>query len=228
MGYETRNWFEVLNALGAYPAVTPNIERNDNTEVISRTTGYLACLFPNGAVSIAPHLTRLEEDWPGGFSRDREQDAAIEKQLDLPTRKIRLESFQVNGHCVDYKGFGAVAFAMDEHGYLIAFAGHDCSGITIDGRKFVFADKPLGQIGWAPVQENRQVENGARLMVFCNTAGSVNIPVADYSEITAFYAEGSTPGQKGEFVPCKRDADRLVIDITGNAVSRWLYGVSGE
>src|SRR5205085_8211587 len=50
LGYEMRNWFEVLSALGAY-APTGRFEGcNDNTEHLSRTSGYLICRFPNGAV----------------------------------------------------------------------------------------------------------------------------------------------------------------------------------
>ncbi|HOS92137.1 MAG TPA: hypothetical protein PLQ54_02395, partial [Armatimonadota bacterium] len=72
LGYETRNWFETLNALGAYPPSAADLPANDNTEVLSRTTPYLFCHFPNGTVAVAPHLTRLEEDWPGGFARNPE------------------------------------------------------------------------------------------------------------------------------------------------------------
>jgi hypothetical protein len=221
LGYETCNWFQVLHALGAYPG-------NDNTEVISRTSEYVACRFPNGAVTLAPHLTRLEEDWPGGFSRNREQDMAIVERLDLPSTRIRLESFRVNGHCVDYEGSGAVAFRMDESGNLVAFAGHDCASITIDGRKFAFADGCVGQIGWGPVQENRQVENGAKLMVFCDTVGNIRIPARPYPEEILFYAEGNGPGQKGEPVLCRREGENLVVEITEAARSRWILGVPEE
>jgi hypothetical protein len=222
LGYETRNWFEVLNNLGAYPNAT---EQNDNTEVISRTTDYLACRFPNGAVALAPHLTQLEEDWPGGFARNHEQDEEIVKRLNLPPNRIHLESFWVNGYCVDYEGSGAVAFRMDKDGNLIAFAGYDCASITIDGAKFAFADKPVGQIGWAPVPQNRHVENGAKLMVFCNTAGKIRIPANAYPDNLAFYAEASTPGQKGESVLCELEGDNLTIEITESVKSRWLFGI---
>ena len=225
LGYETRNWFQVLHALGAYPAVTPNTEYNDNTEAISRTSDYVACRFPNGTTALAPHLTRLEEAWPGGFSRNRESDLAIVKRLDLPSNRIQLESFRVNGHSVTYEGSGAVAFRMDGDGNLIAFAGHDCANITVDGRRFDFADRPVGQIGWAPVPDNRQVENGAKLIVFCSTIASVRIPAGMYPDTMAFYTEGEVPGQKGKPVSCKREADYLVIEVTQAAVSQQLFGI---
>jgi hypothetical protein len=218
LGYETRNWFEVLHALNAYAD-------DDNTEVISRTTDYAACRFPNGTIAIAPHLTRLEEAWSGGFARNQEEDDAITKQLDLPSREISLKSFKINGHCVDYEGIGAVAFRLNEAGELIAFAGQGCSSITIDGKKFEFAEHPINQIGWAPVPESRQVENGAKLMVLCNATGSLRIPASLYPKDILFYAEGSLLGQKGQPVSCKQENGHLIIEITDASVSRWLYGV---
>lgn len=218
LGYETRNWFEALHALGAYPG-------SDNTEVISRTTDYLACRFPNGTTAIAPHLTKLEEAWPGGFARNREEDQTLVEYLEIPSRQIKLKSFQVNGHCIDYEGSGAVAFRMDSDGNLMAFAGHDCSDITINGKHFDFADHPVGQIGWAPVPESRQVENGAKLIVVCSSAASIRIPAAPYSDIKAFYAEGQMLGQKGESVSCKRAGEYLIIEIPQVATSRQIFGV---
>ena len=77
LGYEMRNWFEVLSALGAYPPTGRFEGCNDNTEYLSRTSRYLICRFPNGAVTIAPHLREVEENWPGGFARDVEHDRGV-------------------------------------------------------------------------------------------------------------------------------------------------------
>ncbi len=225
LGYETRNWFEILFNSDAYPAVTPNTEHSDNTEVISRTTDYLACRFPNGAVAVAPHLTLLEENWPGGFSRDSEEDERILEQLELPEKSITLKSFKVNGHCVDYEGSGAVSFRVNESGNLIAFAGHDCTNITIDGHEFVFADNSMGTIGWAPIGKNRQVDNGAKLIVFCDTAGCIRIPAKSLPESLVFYAEGNSPGQKGEPVFSKYEGDYITIKISDATAGRWIFGI---
>ena len=225
LGYETKNWFEILCNSGAYPPVTSNTENNDNTEVISRTTNFLACRFPNGAVAIAPHLTQLEENWPGGFSRDSDEDEKIIQQLDLPEESISLKSFQVNGHSVDYEGTGAVSFRINESGNLIAFAGHDSTKITIDGHEFVFSDKPVGTIGWAPIGKNRQVDNGAILIIFCDTAGFIRIPAKSFPENISFYAEGDSPGQKGERVFSKRENNYIELKISETNVEKWIFGV---
>lgn len=216
LGYETRNWFEVLYAVGAYAG-------DGNTEVISRTTDYAACRFPNGTIAIAPHLTKLEEAWSGGFARNQEEDEAVTKQLDLPSKEIKLKSFKINGHCVDYEGIGAVAFRLNDAGELIAFAGQGCSSITINGKKFEFAENPVGQIGWAPITESRQIENGAKLIFFCTNVGNFRIP-AIYKDMS-FYTEGSLPGQKGQPVSCKRENEHFVIGITEASVHRWIFGI---
>ena len=71
-----RTWFEILSALGAYPKTHPDLPINDNPSVVSRTTPYVACRFPNGTTSIATHYRSHEESWPGGFHRDAEKDKA--------------------------------------------------------------------------------------------------------------------------------------------------------
>ena len=71
LGYETRNWFEVLDDLGAYPPTGKFPGVNDKTEQMSRTTPVLACRFPNGSVAIAPHFKDVEENWSGGFAENR-------------------------------------------------------------------------------------------------------------------------------------------------------------
>ena len=76
LGAEVRTWFEILLALGAYPTTRSGSGINDNPCVVSRTTPYLACRFPNGATSVAAHYRSHEESWPGGFHRDAEQDRA--------------------------------------------------------------------------------------------------------------------------------------------------------
>jgi hypothetical protein len=64
LGYETRNWFEILDTLGAYPPTGRFSGVNDNTEYLSRTTGYLVTRFPNGVVSLAPpHQARRNLEW---------------------------------------------------------------------------------------------------------------------------------------------------------------------
>lgn len=225
LGYETRNWFEVLQALGAYPPTGAFEGFNDNTEVLSRTTDLLCCRFPNGAVAIARHLRELEEDWSGGFARNREEDAAYLKRCPPPSEELHLRDFRVNGHTVTYDGVQAVAFRVNEQGELIAFAGAASQQITVDGKTTVFADQPLPQMAWAPIPEARRVPNGAVWQVRVHGTGTVRLPAASLPENLELVAEGPTPGSRGEVIPCQRRGDTLVFRAEGAASGCWLYGV---
>jgi hypothetical protein len=225
LGYDSRNWFEVLSALGAYPPTGRFAGVNDNTEHLSRTGPYLVCRFPNGAIALAPHLRELEEDWPGGFARDAEADRAIVARLALPSEAIRLREFKVHGHTVSYEGERAVAFRVNAQGRLVAFAGHRTREITVDGRRTVFADQPMELIAWAPVSARRRVPGGAVLQIIVEGEGTVRIPLVGVSTPVELVAEGSTPGSRGAGIPCRVENDRLVFTASKEIQGRSLYVV---
>lgn len=224
-GYDVRNWFEVLEALGSYAPTGKFSGVNDNTEFVSRTGPYLTCRFPNGAVVIAPHLRLVEEHWSGGFSRNFEQDRRYLKRHPPPPASIHLREFQVSGHTVTYDGEHALAFRVDGQGTLIAFAGRKCHEITVDGQRTVFADRDMEMIGWAPVVLERRVEGGALIQIQVSGAGTVRIPAAGLPAELALYSEGAKPGSRGETVPCHRKNNALVFTATEALAHRWLYVV---
>ncbi|MBP7431536.1 MAG: hypothetical protein KBC05_19025 [Candidatus Hydrogenedentes bacterium] len=226
LGYESRNWFEVLSALGAYPPTGTFPDVNDNTEHLSRTTDYLACRFPNGAVAVARHFRTFEEGWPGGFARKEEEDSAYMEKRPLPDDTIALESFKVNGHEVWYQGKQAMAFRVNERGDLIAFAGSQANEVTVDGRRFVFADAPFAQVAWAPVSPDRRLEGGALLQIMAHGEGTLRIPKGDLPDNLAVITEGPTPGSRGHDVLSCWEAGALAIKVTGKESGRWLWGVS--
>jgi hypothetical protein len=226
LGYDTRNWYEILDALGAYPPTGKFRDANDNAEHISRTGPYLACRFPNGAVALAPHLRETEEGWSGGYARNLEEDRAYLSRHPLPSPSIRLREFRVNGYSVSYDGEHAVTFRIDEQGNLIAFAGRKCHAITIDGRRFVFAERDCDMIGWAPVAPDRRVDGGAVIQIQASGNGRVRIPGVRLPAELNLYAEGAKPGSRGELIPCHRDGDAWVFTATPELKGRWLYGVN--
>ncbi len=228
LGYETRNWFEVLNTLGAYPATGRFPVANDNTEFVSRTSPYLACRFPNGATAIARHFRDVEEGWPGGFARKRDEDARYMADHPLAPDDLQLEAFKVNGHAVDYHGTRSVVFRVDQQGELIAFAGTGCAGITIDGHPFVFADKPLALVAWAPVPPSRRVAHGGLVQIRIHGTGTVRIPRVGLPDHVDVIAEGPTPGSRGHGVVSHLDGKTLVIEVTGKDQNRWLWAVASE
>lgn len=224
LGYETRYWFEILSAVGAYPPSGTFAGVNDNTEHLSRTTPYLCCRFPNGAVAIAPHLRTLDESWPGGFLRNREEDETLVKNLSLPSSRLSLKGFRVNGHTVDYEGDYAVTFRVDAAGQLVAFAGVGSTGIVVDGRETKFADQPMALVSWAPVDGDRRVPGGAVVQLMVHGNGPVRIPAANLPAEVELVAEGSRPGSRGDAIPCHVENGMLCFTATPSA-HRWLYVV---
>jgi len=227
LGYETRTWFEVLNALGAYPSTGAFEGVNDNPEYVSRTSEYLTCRFPNGTIAVAPHFRAMEEGWPGGFARNEEEDAAYLAQNPPPSDEIHLAGFKVAGRTVDYDGRNAVAFRMNEAGNLIAFAGSGSATIVVDGIAHAFGDEPFGQAAWAPVAEARRVPGGAILQILARGKGPLRIPATHLPEDLQVFAEGPAPGSRGNPVESHREGDTLVIEIGGGSSGRWLYAIPG-
>lgn len=230
LGYETRNWFEVLCAIGAYAPTGRFSDVNDNTEYISRTSPYLTCRFPNGAVSIAPHFKEMEETWPGGFARKQDEDKAYMERHPLPPNDLKLKDFRVNGHSITFNGQGAMAFRVSEAGDLIAFAGSQCAKIVVDGRDFIFSDQeqPVHQIAWAPVPEGRRVPGGAVMQIMVYGTAKVRIPVTGVSSDVELVVEGSKPGSRGAVIPSRLQNGVLFFEVTDQTSGRWMYVVNKE
>ena len=96
--------------LGAYAPTGKFADANDNTEHLSRTTPWLACRFPNGAVALAPHFFDTEENWPGGFARNEKEDMAYIEKNPPPPETLALDNVKVNGHTVTFAGKQAMRF----------------------------------------------------------------------------------------------------------------------
>jgi hypothetical protein len=141
------------------------------------------------------------ESWPGGFHRDAKQDESVLARNPLPSDQLDLQSFRVGGYEVDYRGTLLVAFRLDARLSLIAFGGYDCARIRLNGRDYVFADRPLSHIAWAPVSEPRRVSGGAILELWVQGQAQVKIPVSDPASGARLFFHGARPGAVGEPVP---------------------------
>jgi hypothetical protein len=224
LGYEMRTWFEILHALGAYAPTGQFAGMNDNTEYLSRTTPYLFCRFPNGAVATAPHLREVVEDWQGGYARNAERDQEYLARCPPPSEAIRLEGVKVNGHDVTYEGAGAMSFRVDGRGRLVAFAGGACNRIVVDGTEFVLADRPMDELAFAPVSADRRTHPGVLVQILVRGAGTVKLPAAGFPDGLRLFAEGPTPGSCGGEIPSQRQADSQVFTVPEHAQGRWIYG----
>lgn len=225
LGEEVRTWFEVLAALGAYPSTTADSTENDNTEYVSRTSPFVCCRFPNGTTTVAMHFRSTEEGWTGGFHRDDEADAKWLVAHPLPSDRIELRDFRVNGHRVTYDGRLVTAFRV-QNDRLIAFAGYDCAGITIDGVPWRFADQPQREFAFAPIPAEQRVDGGARLRIRVVGEGVVRVPhTQQVAEEMIVIAEGVTPGARGDIVPATIGDDYLELTVTQTLSGQWLYVV---
>lgn len=223
LGSDDRNWFEVLHALGAYPASGKFPECNDNTEVLSRTGDYLVCRFPNGALAITRHYRDIVESWPGGFGRDREKDKAWLENHPLPPETIDLREFKANGHRISFQGVKSLVFRLDEQANLVAFQGHHCREITVDGKTTRFSGSGRGTVCWGPVAPERRVPGGAVLQVRADGDGPVHIPAPGISPAAKLFAEGATPGSRGAAIPAQVANGVLTFEPPREAWGKWLY-----
>lgn len=213
LGYDQRTWFDVLYALGAYPGSGAFPGFNDNNEALSRTGRWLTCRFPNGAISVAPHLREYEESWGGGFARRPEEDERILGLNPPPPREMKLEGYRVWGHEVDYVGHGVMTFRVDGAGNLIGFAGQACSEITVDGKRWRFADGPSGAVAWAPIRDDCRVEGGAVMVIFAGVDGELRVPAVGLPTTVAVVAEGPKPGSRGRVLPSRTENGALIVTL---------------
>lgn len=217
LGAEVRTWFETLLALGAYPGSEPEPASNDNPSVVSRTTPYLACRFPNRTTSLAAHYRTHEESWPGGFHRDEKQDLEILTRNPLPPATLALRDFPVNGHRVSFDGELVMVFRLDGAGSLAAFAGYNCRSIVIGGREFVFASQPVSLAAWAPVLPQRQVPGAAVMEVWVHGEAAMSLPLPMGVKAGELYFEGGRLGAFGAKVAC--DCSGGILRF--NALKAW-------
>jgi hypothetical protein len=227
LGYEQRTWFEILDALGAYPATGTFAEVNDNTEHLSRTTDYLCTRFPNQTTAIARHYRTHSESWPGGFGRNRDEDIEILKQNPLPSSSIVLDQFKVNGHELSFEGDLLVAFRLDGEGDLLAFHGRDCRAVTIDGKTSSFAEQEVERIAFSPVVDRRQVQGGAFFQIYLEGKGEVSIPMKTDRKKLRMFDESRVQGMTGNEIPFKYKKGKITLELDDSNTGKWLY-VTGD
>jgi hypothetical protein len=225
LGYETRTWFEVLKALGAYPNSAP--DRIDNPSILSREGPYLATRFPNGAVAVAAHYCRHVESWPGGFHRDPKQDADILARNPLPPEELKLQDYSVCGHTVTYEGKLLLAFRLSADGRLLAFGGYDSASIRINGRQVIFADRPMGHLAWAPVAPERRVPKGALMEIWASGEARLSIPLPSELSAARLVFQGTRPGSAGDAIPLEVHDGCVHFEAKASWPRKHLYLLPG-
>ena len=223
LGYETRTWFEILKALGAYPRSQPAVAVEDNPAVVSRESPYLSTRFPNGTIFVAAHYRTHVETWSGGIHRDGAQDAEIIAKNPLPSDQIELHDLHVAGHKLDYVGRQIVAFRLDDRQRLAAFGGYDCASIRIDNQEHVFADRAVAHIAWAPLPKVRRVPGGAIMEIWISGEAKLRIPVANDFRSARVFLQGPRLGSVGAEVPATLRNGLLEFQSQGGRGHMHLY-----
>lgn len=172
LGCESRTFFEILNASGAYMGSGKFPQVNDNPTYISRTTDYLSTRFPNGSTMIVRHYRTHAETWDGGFSRSKEADQKALALNPMPTDTMVLNKLKVNGHQVTYNGRLLLVFRTDPANKLIAFEGHGCKDVVLDGIRYEFAQKPFETITFAP-----EKDQAGQYFAILKGQGKVQLPI---------------------------------------------------
>lgn len=213
LGYESRQMYEVLNSLGAYPPSGKFKDGNDNPACVSRNTEYFASSFPSGATMIVKHYRTHVETWEGGFSRDPQKDAETLKANPLPSDTLDIRDLAVNGHRVTYSGRLSVGFNTNDN-RLSAFTGQRCNEITVDGKKYSFAPAVLNAITFAPTNES-----GSKISLTVSGASGndITIPIpawAKKAKATRGNREIPATVRKGTLkVSIPKDLDGQTIEI---------------
>ena len=96
----------------------------------------------------------------------------------------------------------------------------------IDGREFVFTDKPIDAIAWAPVESERRVDPRVRIQIMVRGEGTVRIPAAWLPKGLRLFGEGQAPGSQGEAIDSKLADGVLTFKTTRETSGRWLYGIA--
>jgi hypothetical protein len=165
------------------------------------------------------------EAWPGGFARNGVEDQAYLARVPPPSERLDLADFRVNGRRVTYSGDGTVSFRPDATGRLVAFAGRNTTGITIDGVESRFADQPLAEIAFGPVPVDRRVDGGAVFEIRVQGSGTVRVPAAGLPPAVTLWTEGVRPGSRGAAVAARCEGETIVFEA-GDTQGRPVYIVA--
>jgi len=222
LGYETGTMFSILAQVGAYPQTGKFKEVNDNTEYISRTTDYFTTRFPNGTTVIVRHYKTHRENWLDGFSRNDSIDAVALGENPLPSNQILLQDFKVNGHEISFTGALITAINTDASGQLIAFEGHDCKQVKVDGKLYKISEMNQPTIVWVQANAEEQTSINAVQKVFVVGSGKVNIPI--HPGLSSIKVIGDPKGdEKPADISFTRKGAIITLDINAETSGKWLY-----
>jgi hypothetical protein len=170
LGYDVDTLFRLLERIGAYS--------EGSLEAKSRPTDakYVMNTFPNGAVAVANHYRTFDEAWDGQFFRDRDFDKLFLEGRVLPPLDITLDDEIMDGHIVTYSGRNLLIYNFTDGG-LSAYRGQGSNCIKIDGKEFIFADRPV-DINWGKIRDKYLCDGISEVYILnCHTPASLTLPL---------------------------------------------------
>ena len=216
-GEDVDTLFSILLQIGAYDP--------EGSEAVSRpaSSRYLIHRFPNGAISVANHYRTFEERWTGRFFRDEEEDAKALEGRTLPPVDIVLEGERLLGRTVRYRGTDVLSFRTGPDGSLGGFAGSRTTGITVDGKEYVFSDRPM-DLAWSVMPEELTAPGiSALCLIRAGQTGTISIPIP-FGTGEMLHVELCDPHSFDtvETVPHRKDGGGIQMVITERLAGRWI------
>jgi hypothetical protein len=86
---------------------------------------------------------------------------------------------------------------------LVAFAGHGCKNLSVDGQEHIFASQPISLIAWAPVLPQRRVPGGAVLEIWVQGDADLTLPLPHDVQQGRLYFQGGQIDKFGDEVACE-------------------------
>lgn len=83
----------------------------------------------------------------------------------------------------------------------------------------------MGQVAWAPVEDDAKVPGGALMRLMIHGHGAVRIPAAGLPASVELVAQGPTAGSRGASIPCTLEKDVLTFTAGPGSSGPWLYVV---
>lgn len=119
---------------------------------------------------------------------------------------------KVNGHAVDFEGKLSLAFRVNSQNELMAFDGYQCNEIKLDGKSYVFGDKPFGRIAFMP-----EDETNSSYAIFITGEGRISLPVV-VANLSAFKLLG--PDNKK--IRFQAEKNTITFNMTPELSGKWL------
>ena len=107
-----------------------------------------------------------------------------------------------------------MAFRMNDNNELIAFDGENCNQVDIDGRAYIFANKPLGKIAFAPSDEDNS--NEIKLFVRGKTMVSIPLPLEFH------VGKIDLLGADGKSIKFEKVENMIRFNVIDNHNGKWL------